>query len=102
MAEPFELSPDDQAAFWIDVCAVAQQVRNAVGSPKINYEIHGNTIAHLHLHVFPRYRDDPFVGKPIDGASRGFHRSLAELRTLAHASRTALEPQPEEPRLKQI
>ena len=31
-----------------------------------NVEIHGNTIPHLHTHIFPRYPGDPFEGKPID------------------------------------
>ncbi len=33
---------------------------------KINDEIHGNAEPHLHLHLFPRYLDDPFPGAPID------------------------------------
>jgi diadenosine tetraphosphate (Ap4A) HIT family hydrolase len=33
---------------------------------KINYEIHGNTVPHLHVHIFPRHEGDPFVGGPID------------------------------------
>ena len=27
---------------------------------KMNYEIHGNTLPHLHLHLYPRYKDDPY------------------------------------------
>ena len=42
------------AAFWLEVCAVARAVQDAVGSSTINCEIHGNTVPHLHLHVFPR------------------------------------------------
>jgi diadenosine tetraphosphate (Ap4A) HIT family hydrolase len=94
--EPFDLQHDQQAAVWLDVCTVARAVRDAVGSPKINYEIHGNTICHLHLHVFPRCADDPFTGVPIDGTSRGFRRSPAELRGLAIAIQTALEKRPED------
>ncbi len=60
VSEPFDLSPDQQAAFWPDVCSVAQAVRDAVAAAKINYEIHGNTIPHLHLHVFP-----PLRGRPV-------------------------------------
>jgi diadenosine tetraphosphate (Ap4A) HIT family hydrolase len=29
---------------------------------ELNYKIHGHTIAHLHLHVFPRLAGDPYVG----------------------------------------
>ena len=36
------------------------------GAFRINYELHGNTVPHLHLNLFPRYVDDPFAGKPID------------------------------------
>jgi diadenosine tetraphosphate (Ap4A) HIT family hydrolase len=33
---------------------------------KLNWEIHGNTIPHLHAHLFPRYVGDRFEGRPID------------------------------------
>jgi diadenosine tetraphosphate (Ap4A) HIT family hydrolase len=96
VVEPFDLPQDHQAAFWLDVCCVARAVRDAVGSSKINYEIHGNTIRHLHLHVFPRYPDDPFTGGPIDGASQGFRRSPTQLRELTIAIQTALKRRPED------
>jgi diadenosine tetraphosphate (Ap4A) HIT family hydrolase len=96
VVEPFDLPREHRAAFWLDVCAVARAVRDEVGSSKINYEIHGNTVPHLHLHVFPRYPGDPFTGAPIDGASRGFRRLPAELRELAVAIQTALELLPED------
>jgi diadenosine tetraphosphate (Ap4A) HIT family hydrolase len=32
----------------------------------LNYEIHGNSLPHLHMHFFPRYRGDQFEGQPID------------------------------------
>ena len=81
-SSPSTLPREHWAAFWLDVCAVARAVRDEVGSSKINYEIHGNTVPHLHLHVFPRYPGDPFTGAPIDGASRGFRRLPAELPLL--------------------
>jgi diadenosine tetraphosphate (Ap4A) HIT family hydrolase len=33
---------------------------------KVNYEIHGNTVPHLHAHVYARFRGDRFIGGPID------------------------------------
>ena len=53
-----------------------------------HYEIHGNTIEHLHLHVFPRYTGDPFDGQPIDGSSSAFHRSPHDWRGLPDRSAT--------------
>jgi diadenosine tetraphosphate (Ap4A) HIT family hydrolase len=94
VVEPFDLSPEHQAGFWLEVCAVARAVRDAVASPKINYEIHGNTIPHLHLHVFPRYPGDPFTAGPINGSSRAFQRSPAALRRLAAEVGNALASGP--------
>jgi len=38
---------------------------------KMNYEIHGNTAPHLHVHFFPRYVGDQFEGGPINpGAAK--------------------------------
>jgi diadenosine tetraphosphate (Ap4A) HIT family hydrolase len=34
----------------------------------MNYEIHGNTIPHLHVHLFLRYKGDPFEGGPINSS----------------------------------
>ena len=53
-------------AFMRDARALSRAVAAATGAVKLNYEIHGNTIPHLHMHVFPRYRGDRFEGRPID------------------------------------
>jgi diadenosine tetraphosphate (Ap4A) HIT family hydrolase len=91
VTEPFDLPPDQQAAFWLDVCRTARAVRDTAAAQKINYEIHGNTITHLHLHVFPRYTGDPFTGGPIDGSIRRFHRSQHELEQAAQAVQRELD-----------
>jgi diadenosine tetraphosphate (Ap4A) HIT family hydrolase len=54
VVEPFELSPDEQASFWFDSMLVAKAVAGVVDPVKMNYEIHGNTLPHLHLHLVPR------------------------------------------------
>jgi diadenosine tetraphosphate (Ap4A) HIT family hydrolase len=51
----------------------------------MNYEIHGNTIPHLHLHLFPRFAGDPFQGRPIDGRSTAVVRSPADIARLRAA-----------------
>lgn len=90
VCEPFELPPDDQSAFWLDAMLVAAAV-SAVDQPtKMNYEIHGNTLPHLHLHLFPRHRDDPFVGGPIDPRAASFHRSVDQIALLQAAVRDRL------------
>jgi diadenosine tetraphosphate (Ap4A) HIT family hydrolase len=57
---------DHGVTFWKEVMAVAAALHEMVHPLKMNYEIHGNTLPHLHMHLFPRQRDDGFVGRPIN------------------------------------
>jgi diadenosine tetraphosphate (Ap4A) HIT family hydrolase len=66
VVEPFELRGVERAGFWEETLRAAEAVNRLFRPMKINYEIHGNTIPHLHVHLFPRYAGDPFVGGPID------------------------------------
>ena len=77
--EPFELSDTDAAVFWRETMAVAKALHERVRPHKMNYEIHGNTIRHLHVHLFPRSDDDPFVAGPINASLRQFERRRDEL-----------------------
>ena len=87
--EPFEMNADDQACFWRDAMLVARAISDLLHPIKMNYEIHGNTLPHLHLHLFPRRPDDPYVGGPIDPRRASFTRSDAELDSLKEALATA-------------
>lgn len=77
--EPFTLSDAEGAIFWRETMAVAKALHARVRPRKMNYEIHGNTIRHLHVHLFPRYDDDPFEGRPIDARALSFERSRDDL-----------------------
>lgn len=83
--EPFELPADEQRQFWADSMRVAAAVASLVEPIKMNYEIHGNTLPHLHLHLFPRHSDDPFVGGPVDPRRASVRRTREELDALAAA-----------------
>ena len=63
----FEDMPDVEAAsFMGEVQRVGRALRKVTGAVKINYEMHSNSGAHLHIHLFPRYLDDFFPSAPID------------------------------------
>lgn len=64
--ELFDMEPETLSGFMQEVQLAARVLKEVTGAFKINYEIHGNTVPHLHLHLFPRYLDDPFAGTPID------------------------------------
>lgn len=63
--EPFELPESEARAFLDDVLATARAVHKACTPVKINYEILGNAVPHLHCHVVPRYLDDGAPGAPL-------------------------------------
>ena len=60
LPEPFA------TAFMRDAQRVSKAVASVTGAVKMNYEIHGNSIPHLHMHFFPRHRGDQFEGQPIN------------------------------------
>jgi diadenosine tetraphosphate (Ap4A) HIT family hydrolase len=91
VCEPYELPPDEQSSFWLDAMTVSAAVAEADAPIKVNYEVHGNTLPHLHLHVFPRHPDDPYVGGPIDPRRASFHRSEDQLAKLRDAIVRRLE-----------
>jgi diadenosine tetraphosphate (Ap4A) HIT family hydrolase len=92
--EPYELGRDEQIQFWLDSMLVAAAVASATTPIKMNYEVHGNTLPHLHLHLYPRHADDPFVGGPIDARRASVSRSAADLDALRKAI-GQLSPLPE-------
>ncbi len=69
VVELHELGELQAQAFMRDAMRVSRAVSKATGAVKLNYEIHGNTLPHLHMHFFPRYPGDQFEGKPIDPRS---------------------------------
>lgn len=65
VAEPTELSPAEAGGYWAEVLAVGRAIETVFRPVKINYQLLGNLLPHLHTHVMPRYSDDPAPGRPI-------------------------------------
>ena len=61
-----DMLTEDAAAFIREVQRVGRALRKVTGAEKINYEMHSNSVVHLHIHLFPRYLDDDFPSAPID------------------------------------
>ena len=61
-----ELSEIEGRDFMRDIRRLSAAVQVATRAIKLNYEVHGNSIPHLHMHFFPRYPGDPFGKGPID------------------------------------
>jgi diadenosine tetraphosphate (Ap4A) HIT family hydrolase len=65
VAEPTELEPEEAAAYWLEVLRVGRAIEQHLGPVKMNYDLLGNSLPHLHTHVVPRYADDPRPGWPF-------------------------------------
>ena len=61
-----DLNEAEAGAFMRDMKRVSAAVAAITKPVKMNYEVHGNTAPHLHVHFFPRYRGDQFEGGPIN------------------------------------
>ena len=64
--ELHDLTDAEGAALMRDIRNVSAAVTRITNPVKMNYEVHGNTAPHLHVHFFPRYRGDQFEGGPIN------------------------------------
>lgn len=83
--EPYHLPDDEMIVFWRESMTVARGLGTLFQPRKMNYEIHGNSIPHLHLHLYPRFAGDPFEGRPIAMDDPGFTRTADDLRRMAYA-----------------
>ena len=64
--ELHELNEDEASAFMRDMRRVGRAIQRVTGAVKMNLEIHGNTIPHLHVHFYPRRPGDRFEDGPVD------------------------------------
>ena len=64
--ELHDLTESEGAAFMRDIRRLSAALQRVTGAAKLNYEVHGNRIPHLHMHFYPRYPGDAFEGGPID------------------------------------
>jgi diadenosine tetraphosphate (Ap4A) HIT family hydrolase len=65
VAEPSELTEEEAAGYWRELLLVGRAIEQVVRPIKMNYNLLGNSLPHLHTHVVPRYADDPKPGWPF-------------------------------------
>jgi diadenosine tetraphosphate (Ap4A) HIT family hydrolase len=69
--EPFELAARERRQFFADVLTVAEALQRIYRPLKLNYQILGNSVPHLHCHIMPRYYGDPAPHAPLPESSFG-------------------------------
>jgi len=68
--ELYTLSDKDRKNFLEDMSRVARALSEAISPDKMNYELLGNGMPHLHWHLIPRFKTDLLWGRPIWTGSR--------------------------------
>lgn len=60
-----ELDERERRAFLEEMCVLAEAIQQTFRPRKLNYELLGNQVSHLHWHLFPRYETDADRLKPV-------------------------------------
>jgi diadenosine tetraphosphate (Ap4A) HIT family hydrolase len=65
--EPYDLSREEQRLFFADMLRAGKAVAQAFDPIKLNFELEGNAVPHLHCHIKPRYYGDaaPWMPFPL-------------------------------------
>ena len=64
-SELFHLPDAERHAYLEQMCRLAKAIFTCFSPHKLNYELLGNQVPHLHWHLFPRYLNDPQLLKPV-------------------------------------
>lgn len=64
-AELHELDHTVRMKFLEEMSALAEAVFSCFQPVKLNYELLGNSMPHMHWHIFPRHADDPRPIGPV-------------------------------------
>jgi diadenosine tetraphosphate (Ap4A) HIT family hydrolase len=60
-----DLEKGDRQGYLDEMCTVARAIAEVFKPRKLNYELLGNQVPHLHWHLFPRYSGDPDIWRPV-------------------------------------
>lgn len=65
VTELFHLDRERRIAVMDEVSAVAVALHSVFRPDKMNYELLGNMVPHMHWHIVPRFRGEPLWPRPI-------------------------------------
>ncbi len=60
-----QLSDSARQGYLNEMCLLARAIEAVTHPHKLNYELLGNQVPHLHWHLFPRSADDPDRLRPV-------------------------------------
>ncbi len=88
--EPYELSKQERLLFFEDMMRVGRALEQVFNAVKMNFEILGNAVPHVHCHLKPRYYGDPAPNRMIDQNAQQVLLTLDEYNQRIDLIRSAL------------
>src|SRR5207247_4112312 len=90
--ELYQLTDRNRRSFLEDMSRVATALAKTFNPDKMNYELLGNGMPHLHWHLVPRYKTDLMWYRPTwTGSSRRKRRGRAECESMVKQVQSQLE-----------
>lgn len=65
VSEPTQLSNEEAIGYWQETIAIGRAVEQTFEHAKMNYQMLGNNVPHLHTHIVPRPLMDPAPNQPL-------------------------------------
>lgn len=89
VSELFHLEPAVRCGMIEEISRVSAALHTAFSPAKINYELLGNMVPHIHWHLVPRFTSDPLWPRPIWSephderllAADEYRERIADIRT---------------------
>jgi diadenosine tetraphosphate (Ap4A) HIT family hydrolase len=88
--EPYHLPRTQYLQFFADMTLVGQALDRVFQPLKMNFNLLGNAIPHLHAHILPRYYGDAAPHRPIDPNMETVRLGPEETEARVEAIREAL------------
>jgi diadenosine tetraphosphate (Ap4A) HIT family hydrolase len=89
--EPYHLTREEQSLFFDDMMRAGQALERVFNPVKMNFQLLGNEVPHLHAHLVPRYYGDPAPSRPIDTGAQVITLTAQEYEERIRLIRMALE-----------
>ena len=91
-----DLTPTELTEYWLDIQDVGRAIERVFKPCHVNYQLLGNIVPHLHVHIVPRYLDDAAPERPLPWTTsvvteEDFARRTQELRDAMTSAARARE-----------